>query len=338
MSASREKKALVLFFALLAACFVALISYIIVGHMWNVTATNLDDIYGELDNYTVILCEAPLNSLEEQDAFDAARTDAQALPQKTKNLLNQGSSGAFINPFISFGSIEALLLYEGSLKSASSLEDPDDTSDLPEDEAALKAQTTSDRKQSLQANKEGALQQSNNSETKEASADEASKRNGQEDIKKESLDESTGANRPLKLEKRQLRLQEMMDDYRIKGAGVFLLNTIHPSIYRNGMIITSQARSFGVLYLDPNKTPYDAAQLIQRLRMRGAQTIVAITPTLLYAKQLKDLDIVISLRDEQLYFLGETHSETFYKDLPHDSSIVSVLISPSGVISGKELG
>lgn len=53
--AAREKIALVVFLALIAMTLLGGIWYMSVGHTWNVAASNIDDAYGNMDGYTVIL-------------------------------------------------------------------------------------------------------------------------------------------------------------------------------------------------------------------------------------------------------------------------------------------
>lgn len=52
---AREKIALVVFLALIALTMLGGFWYMNVGHSWNVAANNIDDAYGNMDGYTVIL-------------------------------------------------------------------------------------------------------------------------------------------------------------------------------------------------------------------------------------------------------------------------------------------
>ncbi|MGN0301618.1 MAG: hypothetical protein ACI4BI_01920 [Anaerotardibacter sp.] len=66
MKVSREHKALVLFFALALAGLGFAFFYITnLGHSWNVAASAIDDMSGELRGYTVILSEGTVSKSEE---------------------------------------------------------------------------------------------------------------------------------------------------------------------------------------------------------------------------------------------------------------------------------
>ena len=54
---TREILALVLLLVLAVVGVSAMAWYILVGHNWNVAASNIDDSIGQMDGYTVILCE-----------------------------------------------------------------------------------------------------------------------------------------------------------------------------------------------------------------------------------------------------------------------------------------
>lgn len=53
----REKIALAVFFGLIILGFCSLVGYLMLGHSWNVAATNIDDATGSLKGYTVIVFE-----------------------------------------------------------------------------------------------------------------------------------------------------------------------------------------------------------------------------------------------------------------------------------------
>lgn len=76
---ARERLALVIFACLLVAGFVALTSYISAGHSLNVTATNIDDIAGNMENYDVVLFDGTVEQPHTEEE------DAEGLAALTKN-------------------------------------------------------------------------------------------------------------------------------------------------------------------------------------------------------------------------------------------------------------
>lgn len=68
---ARERLALGIFACLLIAGFIALTSYVSAGHSLNVTATNIDDIAGNMENYDVVLFDGTVEQPQgEEDAVD----------------------------------------------------------------------------------------------------------------------------------------------------------------------------------------------------------------------------------------------------------------------------
>lgn len=63
---TREIIALILLIVLLVGGIGGAAWYVFVGHNWNAAATNIDDRIGNMEGYTVILCEGAVPSLAEQ--------------------------------------------------------------------------------------------------------------------------------------------------------------------------------------------------------------------------------------------------------------------------------
>ena len=74
---SREKVALAVFGVLVVFTVVAVVLYLNVGHSWNVAATSLDDTFGNMEGYTVILYEGTLDP-DEEDEGKASEDEADA--------------------------------------------------------------------------------------------------------------------------------------------------------------------------------------------------------------------------------------------------------------------
>ncbi len=54
MAVTRDRKALFLLLAMMAACFALMAAYFLTSRTWNVAATILDDRAGQMDDYTVL--------------------------------------------------------------------------------------------------------------------------------------------------------------------------------------------------------------------------------------------------------------------------------------------
>ena len=71
MTGKREKKALAIFFFLMLFGALCILGYIIVGHNWNYTASDLDDSFGDMDRYTVIVYDGTIEATEATEAQKA---------------------------------------------------------------------------------------------------------------------------------------------------------------------------------------------------------------------------------------------------------------------------
>ena len=70
---TREIIALVLLIVLGIGGISAMAWYILVGHNWNAAATSIDDRIGNMDGYTVILCEGAVPSAADQQAISVSQ-------------------------------------------------------------------------------------------------------------------------------------------------------------------------------------------------------------------------------------------------------------------------
>lgn len=67
---SREKIALIVFLILAIGMGCILFGYVFAGHSWNVTASNIDDAFGNMEGYTAIVYEGTIEEEESAAAID----------------------------------------------------------------------------------------------------------------------------------------------------------------------------------------------------------------------------------------------------------------------------
>ena len=73
---SREKIALIVFLILAIGMGCILFGYVFAGHSWNVTASNIDDAFGNMEGYTAIVYEGTVE--EEESAAQSTASAASA--------------------------------------------------------------------------------------------------------------------------------------------------------------------------------------------------------------------------------------------------------------------
>ena len=82
---SREKIALIVFLILAIGMGCILFGYVFAGHSWNVTASNIDDAFGNMEGYTAIVYEGTIEEEESAAQSSASATSAANGSANSKN-------------------------------------------------------------------------------------------------------------------------------------------------------------------------------------------------------------------------------------------------------------
>ena len=125
------------------------------------------------------------------------------------------------------------------------------------------------------------------------------------------------------------------DSYEEKGATVFSLDVEHPERYEEGTILKKGSHRFGVFSVSTPRPLKEIEKQVAYFSKYKVDFIVVITPAKSYVEHVKDIDIVVSTQDEDLFVMGETIDGTFFVDAPVRGSVGAILISPSNVVSAK---
>ncbi len=107
---TREIIALVLLVVLCIGGVCAMAWYILVGHNWNATATSIDDRIGNMNGYTVIVCEGSIPSL----AIQYEESRAQPMLEQQNYGLSASESQNEAEPVLTVGEAVERYLEKGS--------------------------------------------------------------------------------------------------------------------------------------------------------------------------------------------------------------------------------
>lgn len=129
----------------------------------------------------------------------------------------------------------------------------------------------------------------------------------------------------------------LRQDYRDKGAHVLELDTVNPERYREGSILKCESKRIGVMYAGTDTTQLEVAQCMESFSDASVDFSVVITPDRWKVQRITGIDIVIFTENEDLIASGQTQDGTFYVDAPEKGNAGVVLISPSNVVSAKEV-
>ena len=86
---SREKIALIVFLILAIGMGCILFGYVFAGHSWNVTASNIDDAFGNMEGYTAIVYEG---TIEEEESVAQSPASAASAANGSANSKNAGDA------------------------------------------------------------------------------------------------------------------------------------------------------------------------------------------------------------------------------------------------------
>lgn len=138
-------------------------------------------------------------------------------------------------------------------------------------------------------------------------------------------------------EKKPVALADVEKSYRDKKATVFVLDVTNPSLYSEGMILRKGNHRFGVFSVPFNQSASLTEKQVAYFKDYRVDFVVAIAPNKKCIEKVPGIDIVVSLKDEGLFLMGETINGTFYIDAPPLGQVGAILISPHNVVSAKDI-
>ncbi len=306
---TKERIALAIFFAMLLVSLASFVAYLYIGHNWNVAATTIDDVRGEMEGYTVILFDGQAPSIQERE--DALK---QRLPGVTSRDAQTQAAG----------------------------DKPHVPNVGTQEEAEQELREQGERIDKARQNRRHELLD----RTMPSYAEEGFT-NALDDIfqdilhplqSPESKDDLIIDTKPS-IPTSWISSQEVRREYWDKGAEVLCLNTARLDQYSYGAILRCNGESFGVVSL----TSKDVRELsriqaiLDRLKANKVDYLVVISPNRALAERLTGATLVISLADEGLFPMGETHQGVFYMDSPERGSVGAIFISPARVLSAKDV-
>lgn len=132
-------------------------------------------------------------------------------------------------------------------------------------------------------------------------------------------------------------LDALRADYEAKGASVLFLDVADPARYEEGSIVKRGGKRIGIVSAGEGVTQLDVSRCLQGFERASVDFTVVITPDRWKVSRLAGKDVVICTDDEGIVAMGETKDGTFYVDAPPAGEAGVILISPSNVVSAKEV-
>lgn len=354
---SREKIALIVFLILAIGMGCILFGYVFAGHSWNVTASNIDDAFGNMEGYTAIVYEGTIEEEESaaQSTASAASAangsassknagDAESLPGDSK--AGDGQAPASSSSSSSDGNQAAASSSKNSQASSAA-----SSSDKQIASSQGGSSVNSASPSSASAQGTGSVDQGVSTASEPAAAEGSAS----EGVVGEStagegvsatvspggtLDSQASSAAPLaghKKEKEPVALSDVDELYQAKGANVISLHTADPSAYEEGTILKRGGKRYGIFSVTREYSRILIDEKVKYFTDQKVDYVIALCPEESYLKNAENIDIVITTADSTISSMGGSRNGAFYVSTPKIGSVGAILISPSNVVSAKTI-
>lgn len=319
---SREKIALIVFLILAIGMGCILFGYVFAGHSWNVTASNIDDAFGNMEGYTAIVYEG---TIEEEES--AAQSTASAASAANGSQASASSSENSQAPSAASSSDKQVASSQGgsSVNSAS----PTSASAQFTGSVDQGVSTASEPAAAEGSASEGVVGESTAGEGVSATVSPGG-----------TLDSQASSAAPLaghKKEKEPVALSDVDALYQDKGANVISLHTADPSAYEEGTILKRGGKRYGIFSVAREYSRILIDEKVKYFTDQKVDYVIALCPEESYLKNAENIDIVITTADSTISSMGESRNGAFYVSTPKIGSVGAILISPSNVVSAKTI-
>lgn len=354
---SREKIALIVFLVLAIGMGCILFGYVFAGHSWNVTASNIDDAFGNMEGYTAIVYEGTIEEEESaaQSTASAASAangsassknagDAESLPGDSK--AGDGQAPASSSSSSSDGNQAAVSSSENSQASSAASSSDKQTassratsSENSASPTSASAQGTGSVDQGVSTASEPAAAEGSASEgvVGESTAGEGVSATVSPGGTSDSQASSAAPLAGHKKEKEPVALSDVDELYQAKGANVISLHTADPSAYEEGTILKRGGKRYGIFSVTREYSRILIDEKVKYFTDQKVDYVIALCPEESYLKNAENIDIVITTADSTISSMGESRNGAFYVSTPKIGSVGAILISPSNVVSAKTI-
>ena len=354
---SREKIALIVFLILAIGMGCILFGYVFAGHSWNVTASNIDDAFGNMEGYTAIVYEGTIEEEESAAQSPAPATSAANGSASSKNagdaesLLGDSKAGDGQAPASSSSSSDGNQAAASSSENSQASSAAASSSDKQIASSQGGSSVNSASPTSASAQFTGSVDQGVSTASEPAAAEGSTS----EGVVGEStagegvsataspggtLNSRASSAAPLaghKKEKEPVALSDVDELYQAKGANVISLHTADPSAYEEGTILKRGGKRYGIFSVTREYSRILIDEKVKYFTDQKVDYVIALCPEESYLKNAENIDIVITTADSTISSMGESRNGAFYVSTPKIGSVGAILISPSNVVSAKTI-
>ena len=133
-------------------------------------------------------------------------------------------------------------------------------------------------------------------------------------------------------------LSQARNSFLRKNASVLALDVVNPTTYLVPTIVNAGKYRFGILSIDEaSALPYYISSRINAYEAADVDFIVAVVDDLSRVRNTEGIDIIVSTQEEGLNPVGVSSGGVFFNDAALTGEVGAILISPSKVISAKDI-
>lgn len=363
---TREKQALGVFAVLIVLSLLGLGWYLVAGHSWNVAASTIDEKVGQMDGYVALVYSGTVLPEPEEVASASSSKNADG-----ESAAGQSESSSSRSVFDSLTSNSKKSAYSsstmGDMRSdeasgftsdvagiaAPVVSDDEDSAGRPASAAAGASTPSSltgemesyaDAFQASSAEDADADKRvatsSGDGSAPSAEGDSAADDDSAAAVSGSLSDDassdvaSSGRKALVSPKANPVEPESVRDSYLEKGAQVLVLDTKHPSVYEDGMIVKRGSKRIGVFSVDVPLSEEAAQERLDYFKEAKVDVVVCIASVRSYVRNATGIDVVVTLQDD-VSTMGTNANGTFYVNAPSIDSVGAVLLSPNNVVSAK---
>lgn len=363
---TREKQALGVFAVLIVLSLLGLGWYLVAGHSWNVAASTIDEKVGQMDGYVALVYSGTV--LPEPEEVASASSSKNADGESAAGQSESSSSRSV------FDSLTSNSKKSASSSSTMGDMRSDEASGFTSDVAGIAAPVVSDDEDSagrsasaaagastpssLTGEMESYADAFQASSAEDADADKrvaassgdgsapsaegdsaadddsAAAVSGSLSDDASSDVASSGRKALVSPKANPVEPESVRDSYLEKGAQVLVLDTNHPSVYEDGMIVKRGSKRIGVFSVDVPLSEEAAQERLDYFKEAKVDVVVCIASVRSYVRNATGIDVAVTLQDD-VSTMGTNANGTFYVNAPSIDSVGAVLLSPNNVVSAK---
>ena len=256
-----------------------------------------------------------------------------------KKLSREKMALVFFAVLVVFG-LGALMFYITNIghslnATASSIDDA--AGDLG-DYTAIVYEGTAEKKKAMGESGLDSIPQEGINKTLQLGTDQAIQNPSTDEVTASDVAPKSSTDGQAEEETKNVSVSQARNSFLRKNASVLTLNVTDPTTYIEPTIVKAGKYRFGILYIDKaSALPYYISSRIKAYEAADVDFIVAVTDDLSRVTKTDGIDIVVSTQEEGLNPVGVSSDGVFFNDAALTGEVGTILISPSKVISAKDI-